>query len=290
MAVATSLPEVFNGLSATVLVGEPDLTAGDIFGSNVFNLAILAMMDVANPGVPLLSVARTRHLVTAWYGIALALVASAALIISQRVWDMGIGWIGIYTPLLVVLYILFLRGIYQFESSHPDEAPSASPGGSEFAGSLREVYVRFSVAALFVIGAGIALAFVGDRIAEITGWGQGFVGTLFIALTTSLPELSVSFAAVRIGAADMSVGNILGSNMFNMTILALDDIFYTDGPMLADVSSYHAYTGFIFVAMTLVVMLAIRYKVARKTRLGFAWYVPVLLVLFAVSSYISYTF
>ncbi len=66
-----------------------------------------------------------------------------------------------------------------------------------------------------------------------TGLGEAFVGSLFIAITTSLPEIVVSLAAVRIGAVDLGIGNVLGSNLFNLLILGLDDVFYRQGPLMA---------------------------------------------------------
>ena len=153
---------------------------------------------------------------------------------------------------------------------------------------LKRAYFRFALAAVFVIGAGTWLAFIGRDIAEATGWGESFVGSLFIAITTSLPEISVSFAALQLGAVDMCVADIIGSNMFNMTIIGVDDLFYRDGPVLAAVSESHAYTGLIVLAMTCIVMVGIMSRARHKTRLGFSWYVPLLVGLFFVSSYVSF--
>ena len=66
---------------------------------------------------------------------------------------------------------------------------------------------------------------LGADLARQTGLGEAFVGTLFIAISTSLPEIVVSLAAVRIGALDLGIGNVLGSNLFNLLILGLDDVF-----------------------------------------------------------------
>ncbi|MBK9466366.1 MAG: hypothetical protein IPN56_16635 [Chitinophagaceae bacterium] len=76
-----------------------------------------------------------------------------------------------------------------------------------------------------VIGTAVFLPYFGEHIASETGLGNSFFGTLFIAAATSLPELVVSLAALRMGSTDMAVGNLLGSNIFNMFILGIDDIF-----------------------------------------------------------------
>ena len=81
-----------------------------------------------------------------------------------------------------------------------------------------------------VVAAALWLPQLGSELARQTGLGEAFVGSLFIAITTSLPEIVVSLAAVRIGALDLGIGNVLGSNLFNLLILGLDDVFYNDVP------------------------------------------------------------
>jgi len=91
-----------------------------------------------------------------------------------------------------------------------------------------------------VVGVGIALPFVAARLAELMGWKQTFVGTLLIVGITSLPELVVSVAAVRIGAIELAMADLLGSNLFNMVVIAVDDLLYPKGPLLSHVSPVHA--------------------------------------------------
>jgi len=141
---------------------------------------------------------------------------------------------------------------------------------------------------MFVIGAGIWLAFIGEDIAEATGWGESFVGSLLIAFTTSLPEMSVSFAALRLGAVDMCVANIIGSNLFNMAIIGVDDLFYWQGPVLAAVSDSHMFTGLIVLAMSCTIMVGLISRTRHKTPLGVSWYVPPLIGLYLLGAYISF--
>ena len=115
-----------------------------------------------------------------------------------------------------------------------------------------------------VASAATYLPRLGEEIAIVTGLGQTFVGSIFIAFTTSLPELVVSIAAVRIGAIDLMFGNLLGSNLFNMAILAVDDLLYFKGPLLADVSSIHIVTANTAIAMTGVVVISLLYRLSRK--------------------------
>jgi cation:H+ antiporter len=85
--------------------------------------------------------------------------------------------------------------------------------------------VGYALNAAVVVGAAIFLPRIAEGIAEMIGLGRTFVGTIFVAVSTSLPELTVTIASFRLGAIDTAVGNLFGSNLFNMAILAVDDLF-----------------------------------------------------------------
>ncbi|CAE7843346.1 maX1, partial [Symbiodinium microadriaticum] len=108
------------------------------------------------------------------------------------------------------------------------------------------------------------LAPTADRLAEITGLGGTFVGSTLLALTTSLPEFVTTIVAVRMGAADMAIGNILGSNTFNIAILLPIDAIYTKGSLLADASPVHAMTGMAVILLTSVATMGILYRAEKK--------------------------
>jgi cation:H+ antiporter len=94
--------------------------------------------------------------------------------------------------------------------------------------------------------------------------GNSFFGTLFIAAATSLPELVVSLAALRMGSIDMAVGNLLGSNVFNIFILGIDDVFYKEGSLFKAISSTHLLSVFFTIIMTAVVGLGLLFKPKKK--------------------------
>ena len=126
------------------------------------------------------------------------------------------------------------------------------------------IWFKFALASMAVIGAGIWISFVGDDIAKTTGWGTSFVGSLFLAIGTSAPELVVTFAALRLGALDMAVADILGSNMFNMAIIFLTDIFYTRQAILSSSSGVHTITASAGILMSLLVIIALRFRQKKK--------------------------
>ena len=103
------------------------------------------------------------------------------------------------------------------------------------------------------------------EIAEISGLGNSFVGTTFVAFSTSLPELVASLTALRMGAHDLAIGNIFGSNAFNMLLLLPLDLVH-DGPILRDVSKGHAITCVAAVIATMIVVLGQLYHVESRKR------------------------
>jgi len=98
--------------------------------------------------------------------------------------------------------------------------------------------------------------------------GQSFFGTLFIAASTSLPEVVVSIAAVRLGTIDLAIGNIFGSNIFNIAILALDDILYTKGPIFQFTSPNHIVPVLGTIIITAIGIIGIVFKQEKKWKLA----------------------
>ena len=288
LALVTSLPELFTGISAVTLVGAPDLTIGNLFGANSFNLLNLALLDIAYHNGSLLRAVSPTHQLTGWLSMVLVLVAAASIFISSRFSALGIGWIGWYTPIIILLYLVFMWKIFRSEQRQPSPQVSdqrAEPDYGEI--PLRRVYLYFAIAAAFIIGAGTWLAIIGGEIAAITGWGESFVGSLLLGFTTTLPEITVSFIAMRMGAVDMAVANMIGSNLFNMTVIPIDDLFYLQGPVLASVSESHLITALVVILMTGIFMAGLRFRPKRFLRLS--WCNMALIALFLIGAYFSYT-
>jgi cation:H+ antiporter len=118
-----------------------------------------------------------------------------------------------------------------------------------------------------IIGGGILLSMLGSRMAlppEQGGFGleATLIGTLFLAISTSLPELVISFSSIRLGFLDMSIGNVLGSNLFNLLIIFVADVAMRGNSMLRNASPNHwASVGLIF----LLTLLAAALLRARRT-------------------------
>jgi len=284
LATITTMPEMVTGVSSAALVGLPDLALGTLFGSCLFNLTILALLDILYRPAPILSQVSLRHIASAGMGILLIAIAAGSIFVGERFSGFALGWVGIPSIVIIILYLVGARQMFRFEREHQLTSLQAAPLQYEKI-PTRTAYLRFTLAALAVIGAGIWLAFVGDEIAETTGWSASFVGTLFLAITTSMPELAVSVAALRLGAIDMAVAGILGANMLDMVAIIWVDLFYTPGPILAMVSGAHLITAMVVVVMSLLVIIGLRFQQQRKTFIVISWYGPALVGLYIFGTY-----
>lgn len=278
LAIVTSLPEVFNGISSVTIVREPDLTIGNLFGANAFNLVNLALLNIIFNNRIILKVSPSQRR-TAWFSMVLVLLAAISVVSYQFI-PLALGWIGWYTPLIIFLYFLLIRRIRDRKAEPPRDAPIYTKT------SVRRAYMSFFVAAALTVGASLWLAIIGEQIAQTTGWGETFVGTLFLSFATTLPEFSVSLSALQFGAVDLAVANVLGSSLFNMTIIGLDDILYTRGPILASVSYTHLIAAGTVLLMTLVLIAGIRRKPGGFS--GLNWYSLISIGLFVTGAYLTF--
>ncbi len=262
MASVTSLPELMTGISSVAIVKAPNLAAGDIFGSCVFNLLILSVLD-ARIKKPLFSIVKSSHIVAAIFGIILLTVAGMAIFLAHE--TPSVLWISSFTLVLFGVYLVSVWGIFKYEHTALMELPPASIVHTPYiAAELKKVIGNYALHALIVISAAVLLPYFGEHIASHTGLSNSFFGTLFLAAATSLPELVVSLAALKIGALDMAVGNLLGSNVFNMFILGIDDVFYREGSLFQAISPSHKLSVFITIIMTAVVGLGLLFKPKKK--------------------------
>ena len=284
IAVITTMPELVTSVSSVALVHSPDLALGTLFGSCGFNLCILALLDIRHPRTPILSMASSRHLITAGWGTLLIAIAAAGIISGDRISSLALGWVGIPTIVILILYLLGMWWIFRRERGQQlHAAPSTSTQYDQF--NTRTVYIRFALAAALVIAAGIWLSLIGDEISKTTGLGGTFVGSLFLAITTSAPELVVAITALRMGAVDLAVADILGANMLNMAMVAPVDLAHGRGSILASVSIDNLIVASVAVMMSLVVIIGLRFRQRRKMFKVASWYAPVLIVLYILGSY-----
>jgi cation:H+ antiporter len=269
MASATSLPELFTGISSVAIFNAPNIAAGDVLGSCMFNLLILAMLDVGRRVAPILTLAHQGQILTASFGVLLLGLTTISLLAGRSIPTLG--WIGVYSLVVPIVYLGAMRIVFIYERRRIAEFLTEVKEEAHYEHVSRFVaYRRFAFFALIIVVAATYLPYVADQLATITGLGRTFVGSILVALSTSLPEIVVGRAALRMGAVDLAVGNVLGSNLFNLLILAIDDMFFLKGPLLSSVSATHALTACAAITMTAITMIALMYR-SKKRVLFFSW-------------------
>jgi cation:H+ antiporter len=261
VASVTSLPELMTGIGSVTLVHEPDLAAGNVFGSCVFNLFILSLIDVRIKQT-ITSLAKTSHLYAGLFGIILIALSGFAIILNDI--TPVLLWISPFSILLILAYLAAVWGIFQFTQSEKDDHELAILSKEHNKTELKRAVTAYVANAVLVIGAALFLPYFGERLAHLSGLSNTFFGTLFLAAATSLPELVVSFAAIRMGAFDLLVGNLLGSNVFNIFILALTDMFYTEGSLFSNIHTDHLESVIVVIIMTAVAGLGFMAKPQKK--------------------------
>ena len=287
IATVTSLPELATGISSVTLANVPNVAAGDALGSCAYNLLLLVLLDYLDRDTPLYTHARRGHILSAGFGIVMLGFVSWNLLLSQLGMQWSFWHIGFYSPLILLLYGISMRLIFlhekaqvaEFADKEPDKFPDLS---------LQSVVIRYLVAAAFVVAAGTWLPYVAADISLYMGWSHSFVGTMFAALVTSLPEMVVTFTAVRIGAVDMAIGDLFGSNLFDMLILAIDDIFYRGGELFSAISPIHLMSAISAIAMTGVAIVGLYFRSRRQIFNRFGWTSIALVLIYLVNATVLY--
>jgi len=287
LATVTSLPELVTGVSAVTVADVPNIAVGDVLGSCVFNLAILIVLDFLHRDESVYTRASQGHILSAAFGILLIGMVGFSLLLEQQGRMGRVAHVGFYSPAIVLLYLLAMRTVFRYQkhemASFFEQRADRYPGVT-----LRQAVRGYAIAALVVLAAGSGLPFVGGRMAEAMGWHESFVGTLFVAFATSVPELAVTLAALRIGALDMAIGNVLGSNLFDILIIAVDDVFFVRGSILAHVASAHFASVISAMMMTGIVIVGLLYRPRRRLFRTVGWASLFLLAIYLVNAWVLY--
>ncbi len=258
LALATSLPEIVTDISA-VRMGAIDLAVGDLFGSSMANMLILALVSLAPTGIDLFRRAALDHVLYAALAIVMTLLAAIAMLTrtSATLAGVGVGSLVLLVTYAVTSSVAFRHSAVAQEAGEIIE----SSGGEETtnglvttAMSLRRAVWSFLGAAAVIVIVAPQFAAAAEGIAVQTGVGRTFVGTWLVGLSTSLPELVTSMAAIRLRAFDLAVGNLFGSNAMNMTLFALLDAVHDGPPVLAIADPAHVMSALVAVVLMTVAL------------------------------------
>jgi cation:H+ antiporter len=268
LAAATSLPELTVNITA-IRSGQPDLAVGDLFGACLMNLLVLAVLDLMyHSAGSMLSRQSASHALSSTLGIALAAIATVGIITAGKLPRGEFLGMETTTWCLLASYVLGARMVFMNQRISARAAAEARPRTAmeNTPGLMWRPGATFGFAALALFVAGPRLADVAASIASESGLGATFVGTTLLAICTTLPELVISVTAVRLKAFDLAIGNVFGSNAFNMLLLVPLDLAHP-GPLLADVVPLHAVTALGVILATAVAVLGQLYQVEKRIHL-----------------------
>jgi cation:H+ antiporter len=264
LATVTSLPELVTGISAVTIAGVPNIALGDALGSCVFNLLLIVLLDFLHRESSVYTRVSQGHILSAGFGVVLLGFVAFNIILFQNGIRLSLKHVGLYTPIIALFYIIAVRTVFRYEKSQRvevvEEIAERYPTTT-----LTRALAFYFLAASVVVLVGIRLPVTGEHLAEVMGWHRSFVGTVFVALATSLPEVAVTLSALRIGAMDMAISDLFGSNLFDLVIIAIDDLAYLKGPILSMVSPVHLVTIQSAIMMTGIAIVGLLYR--PKTRL-----------------------
>ena len=271
LATATSLPELATGISSIAWLDSPDLAIGDAFGSNLFNLLIIGLADLYWQNGPVLNAVTRTSVMVGALGAGLIGLATLAIFVYSAT-DLTSDWY--LSPFTIVLILGFIAAMFliyrhdrQMQEASEATDPDPQPQAERTHHSLSRALLIYTLSAAVVVAAAVWLSNTGEQIAETMHWEESFVGTQFLAISTSLPEIGTSFAALRLNAPDLAITNVLGSNVFNMGIvLFFDDIAFTDGAIWSAVSTVHIVSGLIALLMTMIVIVGIMTRPRQRIR------------------------
>lgn len=287
IATVTSVPELASGISAVTLADAPDLAVGAILGACIFNLAIIVILDLLYRRGSIYTSASQGHILSAAFGIVLIGFCGLGITLALNGQVLAFGHIGVYSPVILVLYLVSVYTVFSYESRqikvYTEQEPDAYPNLS-----LSAVIIRYIAAALAVIVTGIWLPMVAKQIALIMHWQESFVGTLLVAFITTMPEMAVAVTAVRIQALDMAIGSIFGSNLFNIAILAIEDIAYKHGPIFSMISPVHTVSIMTLLIMTGFAIIGLFFRPEKRILKMVGWISWVLLLLILINSYFMF--
>lgn len=266
LAGATSLPELSVDLKA-IEMNLPDLAVGDLLGSSLFNLLVLALLDFSFPSAfrrTSFSPVFLHHAISAVLAILLTSIVGVGIVSKI---EYSIFGVSLFFWSVLFFYVFGLRLIFRQnekeEQANARFEPTTSNSKSRKV-TLMKAFAGYFASAAAIVAVAPFLVEAADELAKLSGLGHTFIGTTLVALSTSLPELVATLKAFRMGAPDLALGNIFGSNAFNMILFLPLDYFYS-GPLLSSIRISHAATAFGVVATMSIAVMGQLYRKNQRS-------------------------
>lgn len=223
LSAVTSLPELFSSISACLLLDQPGLCLGNILGSNLYNYAMLSVFLLT--AVVAFSKCNLSkiHFVTAMS----VLIMGGLIVLNKFGVGFDIGFVSITSVLILILYFITVYVMYKMGGT------SETDDGAPVKLTRTQIITRFTLVSVIIVVFSIILTYITDGISDKLGLGKTVAGAIFLGVATSLPETASTWTLFKIKNYDIAIGNIVGSCLFNFTILSIADFFYTGGGIYA---------------------------------------------------------
>ena len=266
LTLATSLPELVTGVSAVAFQRAPELSAGGVFGAVAVNLTTIGLLGLRPRWRAMLTTRPEGTGALALMGLVIAAAAGVAVLLGRPSLGLPAGLLIGLPPLILLGYAA--ASVRLFKKGADDGRAAASSDGSDHAGgrgngAAREIshgqngtpkqvwqrpMTRAVTGYLFfggvVAAAGFFAAGAAEGLAKSTGWSESFVGSQFLSIATTLPEITVGLVALRQGGVELALANQLGSVAFNLgVVLPAQSLASGSSPYLSRISGVHAVTA-----------------------------------------------
>jgi len=278
LATITSIPELTTTVTGAT-IGVPNIALGNALGSNLFNVAIIAVMDIFLLGRgPFLRLVKPYHAASGGIAILLTVLVMLGITVAPNAAILGVN------PISFIILFTYIAGVfllYRIEKRDGGEAK-----GTKETMGLRRAIVGFCFSGGVIIVSGIFLIHASRAIAEETALSASFMGAILVAIATSLPELATSIGALKIKAYDMIIGNLFGSNMFNILTIFFADVAFRRGAIFAglkDGVTDQLILASLGIGITVIATTAIVYRSKRRV-LGMGGDAALILIAYLVST------
>ena len=280
IALFTSLPELISSIGSVTIVKAPDLAMGNVYGSNMFNMLIIFFLDALFKKDSVFKEVSLSNFVTAIFAVLLGSVSILGFI-------MDVTFLEYMSVVSIAIFVIYILSMYSAYRSIEKVEPEAEEKSVDI--PLKKAIFMFGLMAIIIIFAGLMMSKSADEIAQTSGLGRTVIGSFLLAVVTSLPEVSACIGAVKVGAVNMAVGNLFGSNVFNMTVIPVADIFYTSGNIFKNVNSIHLFSATSSCIVVLIAMLGIKQDKLSKFRFGHVSLYSVYILMFYVLYFVVLT-
>ena len=286
LATITSMPEFITSITSTVALDEPSLAFGTVFGSNIFNIVILAVADLIFLSHMFFNKVKTQRTTNALVILMYIIFMIPLMLSGFTGLDYGSFTLNILLTFNVISLFIVIVYFFSIKAMGEDETEQSEEGSNL---TYKKIAIMFVLWAAVVVASSYFVTIVADNLGEELNLSKSFAGAIFLGVATSLPELTAVMTLMKLKNYEAALGNIIGSNVFNMTIISVVDILYIKEDIFNELVnnqearenvSYLLILGFI---NSIILMFAL---VRKKAISKITYMIPSVMILVAYLVYI----